>query len=560
MMESGISECWRRNTSIFEAVELANLLHGMRKVAGHMGQNVGRIEYAGMSREAEAAIIIEPGLVMGRYPVPPAKVDRLVGVVVHEALHGIEWSDRVWKLLEPAFRTIGGLSLVRFQKIIHVGEDIYVDSLAEKSTFGLYTLTARGQAFAAADAKLRSGELSVDALVHLWWTGAWDRQSSRDLAEGYFEPLQVLERLTEELRIVAEMKRGVTERCQRRAELYLESWQVIQGLISSWTVINKTLHWHWSFFEPGRKEPEGDRRKSDTTRKNLPPSVLHQVEIQLAMHSADITPIIQSIVGYQHEDVAPTSRWDSNISASPVIDHRLVARLKAVFRNYSACKTVVSRGMVGGKVDSRRLYRAPISGRCFLQVDKLADPDWNVVLLMDASGSMRGNKWRMAESAVANLHKALTGFQIHLQAYAYYEVDGVCMISQLIKDRQLLSVRPSGQTASGQAIIAAAYFVPRRRRRNLLIHVTDGESNYGCDVQYGIEYCRKRRIHLVTLGCGYKDREAMLRQYGKSLQFLDHFGQLPRTIERLLKWTFLYGEKRRLWTGAETTTGQSQVC
>jgi hypothetical protein len=39
----------------------------------------------------------------------------------------------------------------------------------------------------------------------------------------------------------------------------------------------------------------------------------------------------------------------------------------------------------------------------------------------------------------------------------------------------------------------------------------------------------------------------MLRQYGKTIQFLDHFQQLPQTIERLLKWTFLYGKKPHLW-------------
>jgi hypothetical protein len=61
------------------------------------------------------------------------------------------------------------------------------------------------------------------------------------------------------------------------------------------------------------------------------------------------------------------------------------------------------------------------------------------------------------------------------------------MISRLIRDRQLLSVPPSGQTASGQALIAVAHFMPKGRKRNLLIHVTDGESNLGCDVGYGIE-------------------------------------------------------------------------
>lgn len=82
----------------------------------------------------------------------------------------------------------------------------------------------------------------------------------------------------------------------------------------------------------------------------------------------------------------------------------------------------------------------------------------------------------------------------------------------------------------------------QKRKRNILIHVTDGESNLGCDVQHGIDYCRKENIDLITLGCGYRDRNAMTHQYGKSIQFLDHFGQLARAMERLFKWTFIYGK------------------
>lgn len=68
----------------------------------------------------------------------------------------------------------------------------------------------------------------------------------------------------------------------------------------------------------------------------------------------------------------------------------------------------------------------------------------------------------MVENAVANIHKALTGFQNHLQAFAYFEKDGILMISQLIKNNRIQSVPPSGLTASGQAIIAAAWLMPKK--------------------------------------------------------------------------------------------------
>jgi hypothetical protein len=113
------------------------------------------------------------------------------------------------------------------------------------------------------------------------------------------------------------------------------------------------------------------------------------------------------------------------------------------------------------------------------------------------------------------------------------------MISRLLKNDLLLSVPPSGQTASGQAIIAAAMMMPKNPKRRILIHITDGQSNFGCDVSCGIELCREENIHLATLGCGYKDRKAMEAQYGRMIQFIDHFDQLPRAVENLVRSFFL---------------------
>lgn len=542
---NGISEFWRKNTSAAEAVELANLLRALRKVAGHLGKNTGRIDYAGMSSSNDSSILLEPEMVMGEYPVPFSKVDYLVGVVTHEALHRIEWSDRVWKLLEPAFKMMSGLDRIRFQKLIHVGEDIYVDHIADQKVFGLYTHKIRKEAFAETRTRLRSGVLSVDILVYLWWVNTWTEEPGIEIDPAYQKPLDVLNRLTTELVQIGRNHKGVTARCRLRADLHLKTWETIEDTISSWKIIDKRLYWYFTSDDKKGKK-SGKMAGKRSTRSSMNRGLVQEIETQLVAHSPDLTPIIWSVVGEDDESVVPISRLDFHMPAHPMIDRRLVSRLKAIFQNYAGTTKIVSRGLTGGRIDVRRLYRAPISGRCFQQVDRIPNPDWSVTLLMDASGSMKGSKWRMVENTVANLHRALMGYQNRLQAYAYFESDGICMISRLLKDKQLLSVPPSGQTASGQAIIAAAYLMPKDRKRNILFHVTDGESNFGCDVRYGIEYCRQQNIHLITLGCNYKDREAMSRQYGKTIQFLQHYGQLPQAVERLFKWTFLYGSKPHL--------------
>jgi hypothetical protein len=226
-----------------------------------------------------------------------------------------------------------------------------------------------------------------------------------------------------------------------------------------------------------------------------------------------------------------------------MVDRTLAGRISAIFQSYSAREKLMNRGLTSGKLDSRRLHRAPITGRCFKYLESRPSMDWNVTLLADASGSMRGTKWRVVENTVSTLHRALKGYRNSLSAYAYFEIDGICMVSSLLKDDKVFSVPPCGQTASGQAIIASALFMPKTKRRRLLIHITDGESNIGLNVPAAIEYCRTKNIHLVTLGCGCRDLNAMQAQYGNTIEFIGGFRMLPQAIERLLRWTFLYGSR-----------------
>jgi len=532
----GISSFWRKNVSFIEATELANLLRAFRKVAGHIGQNVGRIEWAGMSHAGEEAIVLDPDIVMGRYPTPFKKVDYLVGIVTHEALHRTEWTDLVWRKIEEASEDMGLVHKIILHKIIYTGEDIYVDCISDKSTLGLYTRAARSRAMEEARLLLKSKAVTVEELIYLWWVSVWKKFAETEIPVEYREPISILQVLTESLKKVYGEKKSVTDRCAERYRLYWETWEAIKGLISSWQIMDRSLLWCAPTDECPKKPPQ---------KSVLSPAEAQEVETKLAYDSTGITPIIRSIVG-DDVDIVPTSRWDFNMPAHPVVDRHLASRLRLIFENYADREILPSRGLLSGKVDRRKLYRAPINGRCFFEKMSLPKLDWNICLLMDASGSMAGPKWRMVENVIGTIHRAFRGFQNRLQAYAYFEIEGVCLISKLTKGDNLLSIPPNGKTASGQAIIAAAYFLPRKGEgRKFIVHVTDGESNLGCDVQYGIDYCKRKNIHLVTLGCGYKNRETMLKQYGnKSIQFLDHFDQLPAAMEKLLRWIMVYGVRK----------------
>jgi len=521
-------------------------LRALRKVAGYTGRNVGLIEWAGMSQNEKGSIILDPGMVLGKYPVPFHKFDYLAGLVVHEAFHRTEWSELLWKKVADFSNSLTMIQKVGFHKIVLAGEDIYVDFVSEQSILGDYTRLARRVAINHQNQSIQA-QVSVDHLVVLWRQAAFEEHVPV-FSKTYAKPLAALQSLTKELKKISLCSQGATKRCEARAKNYISAWNKIKDMICSWNVIDKFIKWIPC---DDRKDDRRNvkREISDKQKKPVQPlskETALDVENQLAFGSADITPVIRAVEGIDENEIVPMSRWDFNIPAQPVIDQKLVGRLRAVIQNYADRKTILNRGLVSGRVDRRNLYRSPITGRCFLYKQKMPVMDWNICLLIDASGSMRGYRWQMVENTMGTIQKAFHGLQNRLQCFAYYESEGVCIISNLINGKKLLSVPPNGRTASGQAIIAAAYFMPADMRKNFLVHITDGETNFGCDVRYGIDYCKKRGIHLLTLGVAYKDKDVMISQYGKNIQFLDNFGQLPSIAEKLLKWSLLYQGKKNL--------------
>ena len=539
-----LSSFWRKNTSTQEATELANLLKALRKVVGHLGPNGGSVEYAGLSAHDPSAIIINPASAMGSYPVAAKKVDLLVGEVVHEALLRIEWSDRVWKILEPSFADMGPIALVKFQKIIKTAEDIYVDSTLEGSVLGEYLAAARRKELSGSRVQsiLLKSISSCDALVLQWWAGSFGDHKSMVTHRSHDAPLTALMRLSRDISELSKDKSFVIFRCKQRALLYKELWKRIEAQVLDLPLIDKRLSWSPDHQQNMAIKNQG-KGLSKAYSHSLCPELANDIELHLAPTSSDITPLIRRVAGLDNQEVIPTSRWDYHIPAHPMVDRTLSGRISAIFQSYSAREKLMNRGLTSGKLDSRRLHRAPITGRCFKYLESRPSMDWNVTLLADASGSMRGTKWRVVENTVSTLHRALKGYRNSLSAYAYFEIDGICMVSSLLKDDKVFSVPPCGQTASGQAIIASALFMPKTKRRRLLIHITDGESNIGLNVPAAIEYCRTQNIHLVTLGCGCRDLNAMQAQYGNTIEFIGGFRMLPQAIERLLRWTFLYGSR-----------------
>jgi hypothetical protein len=91
----GYSEYWRKNKSAVESQEFIKVLFALRKVGRYIASNVKTIEWSRMSAPDSKKIEIDIGLAGEEYPLPPGKMDILVGIAAREAFHCKILSDMV---------------------------------------------------------------------------------------------------------------------------------------------------------------------------------------------------------------------------------------------------------------------------------------------------------------------------------------------------------------------------------------------------------------------------------------------------------------------------------
>ena len=541
----GNSNYWRVTQASYESAELACVLKSLSTVVGHIGMNVGRITWSGLvSMEIDKeSIVLPPEFILGDYPVPTGKMDVLVGVSIHEALRQSEWSVFVWKEMlkkEPSFNEpINYIKKDILWKLFSAAENIYFDKKASINILGTYTQKAR---MALIPGLMRKPERIPTAwhLFDLWEQTVLDNVVYPNLNELYDEPLNILKKKADAIGAISECKRSVTIRCGMRADLYLEIFAEIKPFIIQWE--KEPV----AYFEqsPGKKNLKKKNRKKEDEQKTyqaISSDMWEDINLELAKGSRDLTPLIQ-LACNNDENVLRTTVSDFTVPANAYTDRRLVQRLRNVFQYYSQRVRKVNRGLESGKIDRRRLYRAQIDRRCFKIEQKLPEFAWNFIVLVDASTSMAGFKWKVVENTMSAFRKALEGYKNNLKLFGYFEWDGVCLLSELLRNNILYSIAPTGRTPSGQAIIAAALLMPDDPNKpKYILHITDGESNAGVDVKYAIDFCKKEKIDMMTLGCSYTDKDKLIKQYGKKqLQFLDNIDELPQAIERLLQRILKY--------------------
>lgn len=541
--QEGYSEFWRRDTSPIEPLELAKLLVALRKIGGWIGRTVGTIVWSGM--EVENAIALDPTPIMGKYPVPAAKVDLMVGLTVQEALKRVEWSARLADLARQRLQ-VPAQYQYKFDLFLKLVELVYVDNLSNRSILGLYTEAARKWLIAENARKLISPP-TLSELLHIWWKMAADRNPEtyldgyertvgglierKTLDRFYQKPIDVLNKVVLPLRECSGVH-GLAERVDHRAGLYAALWEELLPFIRFWpgdsgdrAIVPDTC--------------DEDMARDDAEKRAVNATIVSYsqlIERAIPNKSHDFTDELKDSV-LEPDNVVPIEGADIVMVAQDKIDRGLLRRLQQVVRSAAERRSRYNRGLPSGKIHARRLYRASTTGLVFQQKQHQFELRSDIVLLVDATGSMADpTKWDKAETVYQTLFQAIFSFNKNARLFAYNEVKHTCRITELYHSGKILTVLPHGKTASGEAIIATAITTRGRGRKRLLIHVTDGASNWGCGVEEAITYCSKAGISLLTLGigCSPSAKQSLRAEYRDLVAFVDDTEALPQLVNKLL--------------------------
>ena len=544
--ESGYSDFWRRNKSPIEPVELAKLLVAVRHMTAFVGRNVGEVVWSGM--EVENAIALDPTPIMGHYPVPAAGVDLMVGLAIQEAYKRTEWSDRLIRLAKQKEQVAQQYDY-KFSMFLRLCEDVYVDIVANRNVLGYYAEAARLWRIKRNARSLLSPPTVSEAL-HLWWeiaasrddnlylAGYHDRTvgnilNSQSLDRFYKKPIDVLNHMVKALRRECHSIQGVAERVDFRVDLYLSVWRELLPFIRFWPGDRGDRALVPDFCDENLAVEDDERKAVKATIV----SYAQMIERALPTKNRDFTEELKDNVD-NADGVVRVEGNDVVMIARNRVDNALLRKLERVVGAASQRNSTYNRGLQSGKIHPRRLYRAHTTGCVFQEKRHQFDLRNDVAILVDATGSMADpTKWDRTEVIYQTLFTAIRRFNPRARLFAYNEVRDACRITELFRGDTMLTILPHGKTASGEAIVTTSMITRKTGRRRLLIHITDGASNWGCGVAEAVAHCKRRGISLLTIGigCSPSAKQSLRAEYGTLVQFAENMDELPVLLSALLR-------------------------
>ena len=555
----GYSEYWRKNKSAVESQEFIRVLLALRKVGRHIASNLKNIEWTGMSVPNPNKIEIDLDLAKGEYPLPPGKMDTLVGITAREAFHCKIHSDVVWLKLKKQLGEMPSEKEDMLGLLVGIGEDLFIKHIA-KDTVWTYYLPFCWSHVRPVNKREVHRSPTVRCLLHIFANYVLSDKLSANMHPGYHKLFERLMAARDEI-INCAKETSILKRCNLKVDIYQQLWTEIMEGVAGWDSDDSSNDGLPVEGTPGQGEvgdscaedrdlqevQSCDGGKETVSDLKLMQDIIDTLEKQeeksIGEHIEDIADDEQSII-------VKTCFVRSTLRCRIDPDAGLVSRLRQIFQQQRLLRSRryhYQRALPWGKIDGRRLYRFAIDGRLFRQKEYIyRDNNRNIAILVDGSASMTGGfpgggkDWAGTEQVFVSLSEAIKGTGNSLDVYAYSERGGMCEVNCLAYNNRLFTVRPSGRTPSGQAIVATALKLPADKPR-LIIHVTDGEPNCGLSVKKSLEFCDRTGVEIVTIGAYYNDKmkAALEAQYDNRAVLVDSLEQLPARLEEVLRASLL---------------------
>ena len=280
---------------------------------------------------------------------------------------------------------------------------------------------------------------------------------------------------------------------------------------------------------------------SEHIRKAL--EIANQIADSTALDNMDITDEVKSDLSSGTktliDEVQHLPSSDSHVDLSSI---PLSPELRELERIHNAKDRIVLRAKTEGKIHRRRLARHRTSRNIRKQIRRRPDQKSEVVMLLDASGSMRVHQDIYTEAA--RTYKSLTSGSVKMiPTYSYSTIgwDGrQVKLLNLTWDNHLRKTIPSRETPSGQALLATLNLHPEA----MILHFTDGEPNSGVLIEEAKEIQKEKYPKSLILNV----------IYGRSKEIHRRSPYLPDTpifrtvaINEVGGWVQLLLEQARDW-------------
>ncbi len=560
-LKFGYSEFWRKNISAVESQELVKVLYALRKVGRHIATNLKPIEWRTSSAHNPLLIGIDINLAKGEYPLPPGKMDILVGVTAREAFHCKILSDIVYMNVEKQVGEISKDYKYLLDLLISIGEDFFTKNIAKDTVWKYYL--SRCWPHVRPPFKSKTDKPTIHAFLHIFADYLFFDKLAVNMNPAYHDLFQICLDARDAIKNLIN-ESSISKKSFLRTNIYLNLWNEILQKAELWTdedsLADATGLAEESFYgddEDSCDDPAMDMESEEnadarrfTERENQ--GIMQKVnDILEEMDEKSINQEVADAAGEEEQwRIMDTAYGRATLPCRITADEALVARLKKIFRvqrSHRSRRYFYNRAQLLGKIDGRRLHRYPLDGKIFKKKEYLShDNTRNIAILVDGSASMTGGlpgggkEWAKTESIFLSLFEAVKGTGNRLDLLCYYERAGICEVNALVYGNRLYTVRPGGRTPTGQAIIATATMMPKNKKR-LIVHLTDGEPNCGLSVQKSLEFCDREGVDIVTIGTYFeeKTRELLENQYHDRAILIDSIELLPVQLEAVLRANLL---------------------